>query len=300
MLTEITKNIIRNNAELSGMAAVVEKEILHLDILYLLAREGYLERLTFIGGTALRLCYHSSRLSEDLDFTGGCHFKPDDFSGLGVRLQCYLQEKYQVPVTATEPAPKEGDTSTWKITLETRGKRVDLPAQKIHIDICAYDSLAPTARPVYSHYGVAARLGGMPIPVQSLEEILADKMIALALRGQRMKPRDIWDIVWLRQENVRQAPDMVLKKLEMRSVPLDVFRVALQAKADMLIPDNQPVRRDFTNEMTRFLPASIRATSLDQPGFFEYICNTVVAECTQLEGYLNGSISAPDRAGFRM
>ncbi|NLD15169.1 MAG: hypothetical protein GX665_08795 [Gammaproteobacteria bacterium] len=86
----------------------------------------------------------------------------------------------------------------------------------------------------------------------------------------------------------------------MRSVPLDVFRVALQAKAGMLIPDNQPVRRDFTNEMTRFLPASIRATSLDQPGFFEYICNTVVAECTQLEGYLNGSISAPDRAGFRM
>nr|WP_274620714.1 nucleotidyl transferase AbiEii/AbiGii toxin family protein [Colwellia maritima] len=35
-----------------------------------LHKEGFLQHLTFIGGTSLRLCYNSNRLSEDLDFTG--------------------------------------------------------------------------------------------------------------------------------------------------------------------------------------------------------------------------------------
>ena len=39
-----------------------------------LSDSGLLQKLCFIGGTCLRACYGSSRLSEDLDFTGGAHF----------------------------------------------------------------------------------------------------------------------------------------------------------------------------------------------------------------------------------
>lgn len=49
---------------------VVEKELLHYDILFALEREGCLKSLVFHGGTCLRLCYDSPRLSEDLDFAG--------------------------------------------------------------------------------------------------------------------------------------------------------------------------------------------------------------------------------------
>jgi predicted nucleotidyltransferase component of viral defense system len=49
----------------------VEKELLHHDILREMSMAGLLKNLTFIGGTCLRACYGSSRLSEDLDFTGG-------------------------------------------------------------------------------------------------------------------------------------------------------------------------------------------------------------------------------------
>ena len=52
------------------MRPVIEKELLHYDILFALEMEDLLDTLTFQGGTALRLCYGSQRFSEDLDFVG--------------------------------------------------------------------------------------------------------------------------------------------------------------------------------------------------------------------------------------
>ena len=42
---------------LTHMRPVVEKELLHYDILFSLEREDLLDQLTFQGGTSLRLCY---------------------------------------------------------------------------------------------------------------------------------------------------------------------------------------------------------------------------------------------------
>jgi predicted nucleotidyltransferase component of viral defense system len=53
------------------MRPVIEKELLHYDILFSLDKEGLLDILTFQGGTSLRLCYGAPRFSEDLDFAGG-------------------------------------------------------------------------------------------------------------------------------------------------------------------------------------------------------------------------------------
>lgn len=300
MLTELAQKAIMANPELTGMAAVVEKEILHLDILSLLGDDGYLERLTFMGGTALRLCYNSSRLSEDLDFTGGCNFSPKDFAGLAGRLENFLQNKYQVPVVATEPKQHKGDTSTWKITLETRGKRRDLPGQRLHIDICAYDSLETTARPVRSHYGIETAFTSLPIPVQTREEILADKMLALILRGNRIKPRDLWDIAWLRQEDVKRSANMVRAKLDMRGISLAGYRKELARKSAWLTPDNEEVHKDFMREMSRFLPISVRATSLEHPGFWGYLCEVVAQECSHLEASLSSGEQNKPAHGFRM
>ena len=50
---------------------VIEKELIHYEIIRAMSENGFLERLCFQGGTALRLCYGSDRFSEDLDFTGG-------------------------------------------------------------------------------------------------------------------------------------------------------------------------------------------------------------------------------------
>jgi hypothetical protein len=63
------KTLVEKALYLPGRKAirpVIEKELLHYDILFSLDKENLLEKLTFQGGTSLRLCYGSSRFSEDL------------------------------------------------------------------------------------------------------------------------------------------------------------------------------------------------------------------------------------------
>ncbi|MCL7945172.1 nucleotidyl transferase AbiEii/AbiGii toxin family protein [Marinobacter sp. ATCH36] len=71
----LTPNCPRNQSGLSVLRPVVEKEILHHDILRELSHADLLQRLTFIGGTCLRACYASNRMSEDPYFTGCADFK---------------------------------------------------------------------------------------------------------------------------------------------------------------------------------------------------------------------------------
>ena len=51
-------------------------------------------------------------------------------------------------------------------------------------------------------YGIDLGTSGLILQAQSREEILADKMIALAFRENRVKNRDLWDIAWLVQQGV--------------------------------------------------------------------------------------------------
>jgi predicted nucleotidyltransferase component of viral defense system len=73
------------------MRPVIEKELLHYDILFSLDKEGLLDILTFQGGTSLRLCYGAPRFSEDLDFAGG-----RDFAGrqMDVQERTFMKDKF--------------------------------------------------------------------------------------------------------------------------------------------------------------------------------------------------------------
>lgn len=64
------------------MAPVIEKELLHYEILRAMEEDGLLGDLVFQGGTCLRLCYGASRYSEDLDFAGGFDFDAADLEAL--------------------------------------------------------------------------------------------------------------------------------------------------------------------------------------------------------------------------
>ena len=98
MLKQQIHQIVRSNPDYAAITAVIEKEILHHDIMDVLIKQGVLQRLTFIGGTSLRMCYNSSRLSEDLDFNGGHDFNPASLDGLESEIQTYIQNKYETDV----------------------------------------------------------------------------------------------------------------------------------------------------------------------------------------------------------
>ena len=186
---------LRTRADLSPLRPVVEKELLHHDILREVSEAGLLAGLTFIGGTCLRACYGSTRLSEDLDFTGGSDFRRGDLAGLATILTDRLQTRYGLPVRVSEPVKSGGNVSTWKLVIETRPGQKHLPAQRINVDICAIPSHDRRPMMLRNLYGVDLGTSGLILQAQSREEILADKVVALAWRENRIKNRDLWDIL---------------------------------------------------------------------------------------------------------
>jgi len=112
LLDSIVDSVLTMKPELSLLRPVVEKEVLHHDILRELRQAGFLNELAFIGGTCLRACYGSDRLSEDLDFTGGFAFDKATFKELGTVLEKGLNAKYGLQVSVSEPIREEGNVDT--------------------------------------------------------------------------------------------------------------------------------------------------------------------------------------------
>ncbi|MBD3584129.1 nucleotidyl transferase AbiEii/AbiGii toxin family protein [Salinimonas sp. HHU 13199] len=285
MISVLVTRAIENNPQLIGLEDVVEKEIVHHELLYILHKEGLLEHLTFIGGTALHLCHGSNRLSEDLDFTGGAHFSTKDFSSLSADIESNLQNKFMLDVSVREPVIDRGDTSTWKVTIVKNPKRPDLSSQKMQIDICRYDSFDKVRRPAKNFYEVTSLVEGLPIPVQSAKEILADKLITLAFRERRIKPRDVWDLTWLNQKNVPIEASLVKKKLEMRGKTQDEFLDSLEIHRGFILASHE-TKSDFEREMSRFVPKGIRERTLNRKEFWPYVGATITSQIDAIESAL--------------
>lgn len=288
MLKQQIQQIVAANPAYAAITPVIEKEILHHDIIDVMVKQGVMQQLTFIGGTSLRMCYNSARLSEDLDFNGGHNFKPSDFDGLEFEIQQYIQNKYETNVWVNKPNEnKQGNTSSWTISIIKEATRPDLPHQKMHIDVCAIPSFDIQKRPLLNHYNIVVPTEGILVPVQSLKEILADKLIALAYRSRRIKPRDIWDIVWIKQRGIALSEALVEQKLAARSKQKEEFIESLKVQLEKLMQDDE-VRADFNMEMSRFIPKQIKERTLDNPDYWGYV-QTEVRDVTN--GLINKDLS---------
>jgi predicted nucleotidyltransferase component of viral defense system len=270
LFDRLVDEALQARSDLAVLRPVVEKEIIHHDILREMGRAGLLSGLTFIGGTCLRACYGSPRLSEDLDFTGGANFQKEDLAGLGQTLVEKFAVRYGLPVKVSEPVKTGGNVSTWKLMLETRPQRRDLPAQRIHIDICALPSHDRRPMVLRNPYGIDLGTSGLILQAQSREEILADKIIALAFREKRVKNRDLWDIAWLAQNGVTLPGELLPPKIVDHQRTAQEFAAALSGRLNALQKE-QTARDDFLREMRRFLPADTVHSTLENPDWWIYL-----------------------------
>lgn len=253
LFDSLVSEALKNQPGLSTLRLVVEKELLHHDILKTLSRHNFLEKLTFIGGTALRDCYGAVRLSEDLDFTGGSDFSRETLSDMGDILTEKLHQKYGFSVMVEAPTKEKGNVDTWKIRIETKPDTKHIPAQRIHIDICMIPSYEKQPMMLLNPYGIDMGTRGLVIQVQSREEIYADKLLALALRINRIEYRDIWDILWLHQQGIKPHFALVPLKLKDRGIDPEHFMRIMRERITFLSNDPSGAL-DFKKEMQRFLP----------------------------------------------
>jgi predicted nucleotidyltransferase component of viral defense system len=274
LFDELVDEALRSRGDLSSLRPVVEKELLHHDILREMSEAGLLAGLTFIGGTCLRACYGSPRLSEDLDFTGGSLFERGDLAELGSILTERLRTRYGLPVRVSEPVKTGGNVSTWKLVIETRPGQRHLPAQRIHLDICAIPSHDPHPMMLRMLYGIDLGTSGLILQAQSREEILADKIIAVALRENRLKNRDLWDIAWLAQQGIELPAHLIPLKIRDHKREATDFITLLEERLVTL--NTQPeIRAAFMKEMRRFLPAAIVRDTLEQDSYWAYLTRVV-------------------------
>jgi predicted nucleotidyltransferase component of viral defense system len=253
LFDKLVAEALENQPTLSPLRIAVEKELLHHDILSIMRNHHLMTDLTFIGGTCLRTCYGGIRLSEDLDFTGGLNFSRKKLSTLAQILTQNLQEKYGLQITVSEPTKDKQDVDTWKVKVETRPKAKSFPAQRINIDICALPSYEPRPMMLLNPYQVDMGTSGLIIQAQSCEEIYADKLIAFALRPNRIKYRDIWDILWMHGKGIKPRVSLIPGKLKDRNHPLKSFLELFNERLQLL--KNSPeMIAEFKQEMLRFLP----------------------------------------------
>lgn len=272
--------------QVNHMRPVIEKELLHYDILFCLDQAGLLNDLVFQGGTSLRLCYGGNRLSEDLDFAGGVHFSAAKFSTIKNCIENYIGARYGFEVTVKEPSLlKEDDhyaelkINKWQVAVVTAPARKDMPKQKIKIEIANIPAYTKTPLPLARNYSfLPDGYDDLLVLTETLDEILADKLVALSATQKYIRYRDLWDLPWLLQQGATLNVSLVKQKIN--DYQLTNFEELLFHRMQSL----PTIIRDgkFTDEMRRFLPADVFNRTFANEKFVTYVENTL----TKLHGQL--------------
>jgi predicted nucleotidyltransferase component of viral defense system len=210
------------------------------------SRPNFTETWVFKGGTCLKKCYFEEyRFSEDLDYTltnaehVNLDFLNNEFvqvsdwvNGMsGASLSKITFEKYLNP---------QGKFSIQgKIQYHgPMARRGDAP--KIKLDLTTDELLVfqPEKRAVYHPYSDVPK-GGLEVTSYCIEEIFSEKIRAMV---QRLRPRDLYDVINLYQFKRSQADKhKLLEALKQKSIfknvklPTLELMDSMESKKDMFI-----------------------------------------------------------------
>jgi len=241
------------------------KEAIHLHLLSALSDAGVLRHVAFQGGTALRLCYGGERYSEDLDFvcgTAGAYIDKVDFEelvgnalettkvslarGFGIEPQTIgLKE----PARPMEIKGTSVAVAAWQIAVPVDATSHS-PKSRIKIEFTNVPSHDNGPNVAQAPQGLV-QVQDVILNVESANEILADKAVALTARGA-LKYRDVWDVWFLTNRlNARADRDTVRRKFsDYRTQDVDT-----KAKKRLDELASSGTEKLFLAEMRRFLPA---------------------------------------------
>ncbi len=199
----IDKKSLKRISAITGVPqATIEKDLALSVALARLSESGLSDDLVFKGGTAIRKIYfEKARFSEDLDFNVK--------KGIGKeKIVSVLKTIFLGTISGINfSSMDEEKTSTGlKANLKFTGP-LEYP-QRIRLDFNFRENTLknPEKRKLIDSYGI----GDWQVNVMSLDEIFAEKIHALSSRAA---PRDLYDVWFLMENNVRLDKDLVEGKL---------------------------------------------------------------------------------------
>lgn len=176
---------------LSGFDRGILREYLQYKILDIIFRQPIASKLSFIGGTAIRICYGSLRFSEDLDFDN-FGLSDEEFISLSSVIKTELElEGYPVEIRNVFKGAFHCHVKLPRI-LQDNGLSVAADEKiLIQIDTVPHDITYQPATHLLQRFEVFRNIHVTPI-----DTILSMKAAAVFGR-KRMKGRDFYDIVYL-------------------------------------------------------------------------------------------------------
>lgn len=234
----------------------------YLQRLLLLLLYTRTQTLFFKGGTALRLVYHGTRYSEDLDFSAQ---QGEGSSGASAR-RIALHTLWQTVIIDLRDFGIESEIRNIRETEQALSFDVsyqgplydgrDRSKGKVRIDISLRDELTAVRRElVHSEYD---DVRPFVVTVLTPEHLLAEKVRALLVRS---KPRDLYDVWLMVEQGVPLHVDLVAQKLKLYDMTLEktaVESALARARADWE-RDLRPLLAQYVDpQMTDGVAAMLR------------------------------------------
>ncbi|NOQ21751.1 MAG: hypothetical protein GQ565_03755 [Candidatus Aegiribacteria sp.] len=167
------------------------REYLQYKTLQFIFRAKESAELVFMGGTALRVFYGSSRFSEDLDFDSK-NLSSDDLQGIALTAV----NEFKLEAVECNITFGSGSAFSAKLRFTDALQRWELTRHRDEVLTLKFDA-SPQQYNYVPQVKVLNRLDVIvPVPAASAELILAQKLYAILNRG-RIMGRDLYDASYL-------------------------------------------------------------------------------------------------------
>jgi predicted nucleotidyltransferase component of viral defense system len=181
-------------ANLRGFKKNILREYLQYKILEIIFNSGVAFKLSFLGGTALRIIHENSRFSEDLDFDN-FQLSENDFLLLTGEIQKGLKlEGYDVEIRNVLKRAFRCYVKLPQVLFENSMSGLKQEKIMIQVDTEPHDFAYTPDKVFLNKFDVFTQIAVTPPDI-----LLAQKIFAL-LNRKRAKGRDFYDVIFLLQK----------------------------------------------------------------------------------------------------
>lgn len=178
-------------ANLASKGRAILREYLQYKMLNIIFNSKFMDKLSFIGGTALRIAHNNQRFSEDLDFDN-FNLSISDFEELISTISNKLeQEGYKIEYNISEKGAFRGNIKFLNLLDDLDLAVASTEKLLIQIDTAPHNFDYKPDLKLIQKFDVFTKINVTPIDI-----ILSQKIRALFERN-RVLGRDLYDIIFL-------------------------------------------------------------------------------------------------------
>lgn len=167
------------------------REYLQFKILEIIFASEYSTKLSFLGGTALRIVYGNNRFSEDIDFDN-FGLQDSEFDGIGQKVKAGLEAQgLRVEIDIVGKGAYRCNVRFPDILFANELSPHQEEKILIQIDSASHDFVYQPDKKILNKFDVFSEIFATP------PDILLSQKVYAAINRKRAKGRDFYDIVFL-------------------------------------------------------------------------------------------------------